>query len=63
MRNVVEISLSLQLVLLKHFAEHLQADFFPLILTSTLGNKQNHCPGEEIGSEELSNLPEVIQLG
>lgn len=29
MRNVVEISLSLQLVLLKHFAEHLQAYFFP----------------------------------
>lgn len=52
MRDVVENFLSLQFIILEHFAQHLQAYFFLLILTTILGNKQNHFPDEEIGSKQ-----------
>ena len=52
MRDVVEIFLSLQFIVLEHFAQCLQAYFFPLILTTIVGNKQNHFPDEEIGSKQ-----------
>lgn len=51
MRDVVEAFLSLQFIVLEHLVQRLQAYFSPLILTTILGNKQNHFPDEEIGSK------------